>query len=63
MVIANNKKEDIGDNADLKYVLLDYVFTNKRPDSSNQTTITNNELTPGQVKSLKKRLERLLQFS
>src|ERR1700692_4543768 len=62
LVSTSNKKEDIGDNAHLKYVLLHYVFTNKRLDSSNQTTISNNELTPGQVKSLKKEMNDFFNF-
>ena len=62
LVSSINKKEDIGDNAHLKYVLLHYVFTNKRLDSSNQTTISNNELTPGQVKSLKKEMNDFFNF-
>ena len=62
LVSSFNKKEDIGDNAHLKYALLHYVFTNKRLDSSNQTTISNNELTPGQVKSLKKEMNDFFNF-
>jgi hypothetical protein len=62
LVSTNNKKEDIADNAHLKYVLLHYVFTNKRLDSSNQTTISNSELTPGQVKSLKKEMNDFFNF-
>lgn len=54
MVSTSNKKEDIGDNAHLKYVLLNYVFTNKKLDSSNQTTIGDNELMPDQLRSVKK---------
>jgi hypothetical protein len=62
LVSSINKKEDISDNVHLKYVLLHYVFTNKRLDSSNQTTISNNELTPGQVKSIKKELNDFSNF-
>ena len=57
-----NKKEDIGDDAHLKYVLLHYVFTNKKLDSSNQKTISNNELTPDQVRSLRKDLNDFFNF-
>jgi len=39
LVSTQNKKEDLGDDANLKYILLNYVFSNKKLDSSNQTTI------------------------
>ena len=62
LVSTNNKKEDIADNAHLKYVLLHYVFTNKQLDSSNQTTLSNNELTPDQIRNLKKDLNDFFNF-
>lgn len=62
LISIGNKKEDIGDNAHLKYVLLHYVFVNKPLDSSNQTTVSNTELTPEQVKTLKKELNDFSNF-
>jgi hypothetical protein len=62
VVSTINKKEDLGDNAHLKYILLNYVFSNKKLDSSNQTTLSNNELTSGQLGSLKKELNDLFNF-
>jgi len=62
LVGVNNKKEDIGDNAHLKYVSLHYLFTNKRLDSSRQSTISDNELNSDQVRSLKKDLNDFSNF-
>jgi len=62
LVSVNNKKEDIGDIAHLKYVSLHYLFTNKQLDSSNQTAISDNELNSGQVRSLRKDLNDFFNF-
>ena len=62
MVSSTNKKEDIADNAHLKYVLLHYLFSNKRLDSTNQTIISNKELTSDKVKNLKKELNDFSNF-
>jgi len=62
LVNTNTKKEDIGDDTHLKYVLLHYIFSNKKLDTSNQTTISDSELTAEQVKSLRKDLNDFCNF-
>ena len=62
LLTTKSKKEDIGDDAHLKYVLLNYVFSNKPLDSSNQTTIGKDELTPDQLIDLKKNLNDFYNF-
>ena len=62
LVSASNKNEDIGDDAHLKYVLLHYLFINKKLDCSNQTTIRITSLRPIRLGSLKKELNDLFNF-
>jgi hypothetical protein len=62
LVSSVHKKEDIGDNAHLKYVALNYVFINKKLDSTNQMAISDNELSSDQVKSLKEELNAFFNF-
>src|SRR5664279_4870151 len=50
---AVHKGEDIGDTAHLKYVSLHYLFVEKKLDSSNETTINDNEFTGEQLQSLR----------
>jgi hypothetical protein len=62
LVSSVHKNEDISDTAHLKYVALNYLVTNKKPDSSNQTTINDNVLSPAQLESLKKELNTFYNF-
>ena len=62
LVTTSNKKEDIADDAHLKYILLNYIFSNKPLDSSNQTTIGEDELTSAQLKDMKKDLNDFYNF-
>lgn len=59
---CSNKKEDIGDDAHLKYVQQYFVFANRALDSSNQTSLSNNGLAGDQVKSLKNELNNFSNF-
>src|ERR1017187_2590328 len=62
--VANSVKrhEDINDSSHLKYILLHFIFINKQLDSSNETTLNENEITPDQLKSLKKEINGFYTF-
>jgi len=62
VISAVHKKEDIADTAHLRYIVLNYVFTNTQFDSSDKTTINNNELSEDRFKSLKKELNIFYTF-
>ena len=62
VISAVHKKEDINDTAHLRYIVLNYVFTNKQPDSTDQSTPNNSALTADQLKSLKKELNIFYTF-
>ena len=58
--LAVNK--NITDQACLKYIALHYLVTKKNLDSSNQATISDKELSPGQLESFKSELNSFYSF-
>ncbi|KAA9038705.1 hypothetical protein FW778_14255 [Ginsengibacter hankyongi] len=54
LVNSINKNEDIGDASHIKYILLHYVFVNKKPRSSNLAIPNEKDLTTSQAQTLKK---------
>ncbi len=62
MVTTESKKEDLSDNAHLKYILLYYLFNNKKLDSSNQTTLGKDEINSEQLKTLNRVLNDFYNF-
>ena len=62
--VANsiNRHEDINDSSHLKYILLHFIFINKQLDSSNETTLNENEITPDELKNLRKEINDFYTF-
>src|ERR1017187_10635575 len=57
-----NRHEDINDSSHLKYILLHFIFINKQLDSSNETTLNENEITPDELKNLRKEINDFYTF-
>ena len=62
--VANsvNRHEDINDSSHLKYMLLHFIFINKQLDSSNETTLKENELVPEVLRNLRKEINGFYTF-
>jgi hypothetical protein len=57
-----DKKEDINDSIHLKYILLHYLFTNKKPDSKEGIPLNNFNLSTDELENLRKELNAFSNF-